>query len=204
MRRAIIFVAVISSLAATAGAQESHSEIALQGTGFFTKETTGTSGNSYSTTQTGGVLVSYRHHLHRGLSLEGAFGFDRNTQKFNFSSNSWRIPTNNYQFTGALVQALPSFGKSRFHPYILLGGGAYTLNPMGGQANTVTLSGAQTQTKGAFLYGGGVNYAILRRVSLRFEYRGLVYTAPSFGFSSFDTGSATHSAQPSVGLAFHL
>lgn len=204
MRRAIIFVALISSLAATAGAQESRSETALQGTGFFTKATTGTSGNSYSATQTGGFLVSYRHHLHRGLSLEGAVGFDRNTQKFNESTQQWRIPTNNYQFTGALVQALPSFGKARFSPYILVGGGAYILNPMGRQANTVTVSGAQTQTKGAFLYGGGLNYAILRRVTLRFEYRGLVYSAPSFGFGAFDTGSATHSAQPSVGLAFRF
>jgi opacity protein-like surface antigen len=204
MRRAIVFVAVISSLATTAGAQESRSEIALQGTGFFTKGTNGTSGNSYTPTQTGGFLVSYRYHLHHGLSVEGAYGFNRNTQKFSYSTEQWRIPTNNHQFTGALVQTLPSFGKARFSPYILVGGGAYALNPMGGQSNTVTLSGAQTQTKGAFLYGGGVNYAMLRRMSLRFEYRGLLYSAPSFGFSAFDTGSATHSAQPSVGVAFHF
>ena len=204
MRRAFVFVAVISSLIARAAAQESHSEIAVEGTGFFTKGTTGTSGNSYSAVQTGGFLIAYRHHLHRGLSLEGAYGFDRNTQRFNDTSQQWRIPTNNSEFTGALVQALPSFGKARFSPYILLGGGAVTLNPMGGQSNTITLSGAQTQTKAAFLYGGGLNYAIMRRVSLRFEYRGMVYSAPSFGFSAFDTNSATHSAQPSVGLAFRF
>ena len=43
------------------------------------------------------------------------------------------------------------------------------------------VSGADTQAKGAFLYGGGINYALTRHWSLRAEYRGYVYKDADFG-----------------------
>ncbi len=97
---------------------------------------------------------------------------------------------------------LPSRPSSRLSPYILAGGGALVFEPTGNQLNS--LSGAQTQAKGAFVYGAGANYAISKRISLRAEYRGFIYGTPDFGFSSFSTGSITHTAQPSVGLSFRF
>jgi len=45
-------------------------------------------------------------------------------------------------------------------------------------------SGRSTpQTVGVFSYGGGVDFPVVKHVSLRAEYRGLVYNAPDFGLS---------------------
>ena len=41
-------------------------------------------------------------------------------------------------------------------------------------------------------------------MSLRTEYRGLVYGAPDFGLKSLHTSAVTHTAQPSVGITFHF
>src|SRR5436309_13386752 len=76
---------IIATFALLAGvsavAQESRSEISLQGTGFFTKDTTG-QGITQRSTNTGGFLVGYRYHFNRWLAAEAVYGFDRNTQQF--------------------------------------------------------------------------------------------------------------------------
>jgi opacity protein-like surface antigen len=203
MLRTGLFFALVTFLATSlALAQESRSELGLQGSGFFTNPTSGNSVTSESTTKTVGFLINYRYHLSHGLSLEGVYGYDRNTEKYILSSANFRIPSNNHQFTFDLVQTLQSFGKARFSPYILVGGGAIVFCPANTQFNS--LSGSQTQPKGAFVYGGGLNYALMKRVSLRFEYRGLLYSAPDFRFGGLNTNSVTHSAQPSVGLSFRF
>jgi outer membrane immunogenic protein len=195
-------VAIIAFLITSASfAQESRSEFSLQGAGFFTRSVI-SNGTSYSATQTGGLLASYRFTLHRGLSAEIAYGYSRNTQNLSYSSGTFEIPSNNHQFTAALVQALPSFRKAKLSPYLLVGAGAEIFKPVA--SNTYPQSAASTQAEPAFVYGGGVNYAILKRVSLRFEYRGLVYSAPDMGFSGLKTNGVTHSAQPSVGLNFRF
>ena len=200
MCRALVFAAsTILLLVMSAAAQESRSEVSLQGTGFFT---TGTSGNgtSYSATETGGFLAGYRYHLNRWLSAEAVYGWDRNTQKYLLGSSDFRNQSNVHQATGGLVLGLPPFAKRRLRPYVLADGGALVFDPIGNQAYSGTTS--QMQAKGVFVYGGGVNYAILRRISLRAEYRGLVYKTPDFG--GLVTNSLTHTAEPSVGLAFRF
>jgi hypothetical protein len=80
MRRTAIMLAgfvVLLTLGATA--QENRSEISLQGTGFFTKDSNG-QGISRTTSDTGGFMVGYRYHFNRWLSAEGNYGYDRNTQ----------------------------------------------------------------------------------------------------------------------------
>jgi hypothetical protein len=77
MRRTAIMLAgfvILLTLGATG--QESRSEVSLQGTGFFTKDSNG-QGISRTTTNTGGFLVGYRYHLNRWLSAEANYGFDR-------------------------------------------------------------------------------------------------------------------------------
>ena len=202
MRRTIIALGsvwVLLALAATA--QENRSEISVQGTGFFTRDSSG-NGTAYSTSETGGLLATYRYHLNRWVSAEGAYGYDINSQKYLLSSGGFRIQTGIHQMTGGLVLKLPSRASSRLNPYLLAGGGALFFDPTGSFSNTV--SGAQSQAKGVFVYGAGVNYAISKRLSLRAEYRGLVYGTPDFGLTGFSTNSITHTAQPSVGLAFRF
>jgi len=202
MKRAVVIAMGIAlGLSVAASAQENRSEISLQGGGLFTKSTTG-NGTSYSTTESGGVLGTYRYHLNGWISVEGAYGYSVNTQKYSLSSGAFRIQSGIHDFTGSLVLNLPSHHHSRINPYLLAGGGALRFAPTNDQFNT--LSGAQGQTRGAFVYGAGMNYAIYKGLSLRAEYRGLVYSTPDFGFGALATNAVTHTAVPTVGLSFRF
>ena len=202
MKRVVVAaVGIAIGLSMAASAQENRSEISLQGGGLFTKGTTG-NGTSYSTTESGGVLGTYRYHLSRWISVEGAYGYSVNTQKYSLTSSAFRIQSGIHDFTGSLVLNLPSHRHSRVNPYLLAGGGALRFAPTNDQFNT--LSGAQGQTRGAFVYGAGINYGIYKGLSLRAEYRGLVYSTPDFGFGGLATNSVTHTAVPTVGLSFRF
>lgn len=189
---------------AVAVAQENRSEVSIQGTGFFTSSVSNTNGgaSNYSATNTGGFLGTYRYHLNRFWSVEGAYGFDRNSQLYTVPSDLFRIQSNVHQFTGALVLNLRSGAHSKIGPYLLMGGGAVRFQPSSDQFNS--LSGASGQTRGAFVYGAGLNYALHKGISLRAEYRGLIYSTPDFGFGSLATNTVTHTAEPSVGLSFRF
>jgi len=206
MRKAVVLVvAIVSSLllglSLAASAQENRSEISVQGTGLFTSSTTG-NGTSYSATESSGFMGTYRYHLSHRISVEGAYGYSLNTQKYSLSSGAFRIQSGIHDFTGSLVVNLPAHHHSRINPYLLAGGGALRFAPTSTQFNT--LSGAQAQTKGAFVYGAGINYGIYKGLSLRAEYRGFVYSTPDFGFGALATNAVTHTAVPSVGLSFRF
>lgn len=202
MKRVVVIVAgVVLSLSLAASAQENRSEISVQGSGLFTSGTTG-NGTAYTATESGGIIGTYRYHLNHWISVEGAYGYSVNTQKYSLSSATFRIQSGIHDFTGSLIVNLPSRNHSRINPYVLAGGGVLRFSPGDNQFNT--LSDAQSQSKGAFVYGVGVNYGIYRGLSVRAEYRGLVYGTPDFGFGALATNSVTHTAMPSVGLSLRF
>jgi opacity protein-like surface antigen len=194
-----LVILFLFSLGAAVG-QESRSEISLQGTGFFTKDTNG-QGISRSTTDTGGFLVGYRYHFNRWLSAEANYGWNRDTQKYSSVGGFSRIQSDAHTATADAVISLP-FGISKFSPYVLGGGGSLVFHPTGNAGGF--LPGADTQARGTFVYGGGVNYVLTKRVSLRAEYRGYVYKDADFGIRGLNTDSWTHTAQPSAGVAFRF
>jgi len=200
-RSVTLLGSIVVLLTVAVVAQEDRSEISVQGTGFFTQGSSG-NGSVYSATETGGLLGTYRYHFNHWLSAEGAYGYDRNSQAYLLPSSGFRIQSGIHQMSGSLVMNLPSRASSRLNPYVLLGGGAIIFAPTTNQFNS--LSGAQTQTKGTFVYGVGLNYAIRKRLSLRAEYRGLVYNAPDFGFGGLSTNSLAHTAVPSVGFTYRF
>jgi len=202
MRRTAMMLAsfvILITLGATA--QESRSEISLQGTGFFTKDTSG-QGTTQRTTNTGGFLIGYRYHLNRWLSAEAVYGYDRDTQRYFGSTGSSRIQSNIHQATGGFVVNLPTPARLRISPYVLAEGGALVFDPTGNGFGAVP--GVQRQTVGVFAYGGGADFPIMKHVALRAEYRGLVYNSPDFGVASLNTNTTTHTAQPSAGIVLHF
>ena len=199
-RTAILLASFFIFVTFTASAQESRSEISLQGTGFFTKDSNG-QGISRSTTNTGGLLVGYRYHFNRWLSAEANYGFDRDTQRYFSAAGASRVQSDVHTATADVVVRLP-FAISRFSPYVLGGGGSLIFHPTGNAGGLVP--GADTQAKGAFLYGAGVNYALTKRFSLRAEYRGYVYKDADFGIRGLNTDSWTHTAQPSAGIVYRF
>jgi outer membrane immunogenic protein len=192
---ALAIVSCIALLSFRAAAQEVRSEVSVQGTGFFTKDSNG-NGIQNKATKTGGLLIGYRYNITRWLAAEANYGYDRNTQSY-FGSSLARVQSNIHQITASAVVKLPRF--ARIQPYALAGGGGLIFDPTGN-----AVGGATSQARGAFLYGGGADYAFTRHLSLRAEYRGFVYKAPSFNLASLKTDSWTHTAQPSVGIVFRF
>jgi opacity protein-like surface antigen len=202
MRKIAIIIAGVGFLLGVgAMAQESRSEISLQGTGFFTKDTSG-QGTTERATNTGGFLVGYRYNLNRWLAAEAVYGYDRNTEHYFGTAASSRIQANVHQATGGFVFRIPTSARFRFSPYVLAEGGALVFDPTGNPFGTVT--GAQRQATGVFAYGGGADFPLLKHVALRAEYRGLVYSAPDFGLTTLNTDTVTHTAQPSAGLVIRF
>jgi opacity protein-like surface antigen len=201
-RTAIIILAVVFLFSAGAIAQETRSEVSVQGTGFFTKDTSG-QGVLQRGTETGGVLGGYRYHINRWLSAEADYGWNRNSQLFSTSAGFARVQADVHQATGGLVVNLPRPRAFKASPYVLAGGGALIFNPTNTRG---AIPGAATQAEGAFVYGGGADFPLplIRQVALRLEYRGLVYNAPNFGVRALNTGSVTHTAEPSAGLVFRF
>jgi outer membrane immunogenic protein len=200
MRRLLVIIAAVVTLAVGSVAQEARSEISLQGTGFYTKDSSG-QGNLQRSTDTGGFTVGYRYHINRWLAAEGNYGFDRNTQEYFGGFGQSRVQANVHAVTGDLVVNFP-LRIGRISPYALAGGGGLIFDPTGNRSGSVL--GAGTQGRGAFLYGAGADYALTRHFSLRAEYRGFVYKSPDFGLRALNTDNWTHTAQPSAGIVFRF
>ena len=189
---------VVLLLASTARAQDfSRSEVSVQGTGFFTKDSQQNGTLQQHSTDTGGVLATYRYHFNSWLAAEASYGYQRNTQQNFTPGGEFGIQANVHEATGALVVNLP-FSILRLKPYVLAGAGALVFDPTVNQGDFVP--GAQEQARPAFVYGGGVDYRLVRHVALRLEYRGFVYDRPDFGLAALSSNVITHTAQPSAGV----
>ncbi|HKX27011.1 MAG TPA: outer membrane beta-barrel protein [Blastocatellia bacterium] len=197
-RLKMLVVAIFATMlfASLALAQEqSKNEASVQGTGFFTNDTTG-NGIRQHTTNSGGLLLGYRYHINRFLAADASYGYNRNTFQNQLALGAANIQSNVHQITGALVVTSPKeYGKLK--PFALAGTGVLNFDPTNNQFGPL---GARGQNKGVFLYGAGTDIDINKRFAFRLEYRGLVYDRPDFGFSALNSGRTTHTAQPSAGF----
>ena len=109
IQRAAVIVGVLAFVSVTAVAQENRSEISVQGTGFFTKDTAG-NGVFERANDTGGFLLGYRYNINRWLAAEANYGYDRNTQ-FYFGGAPARVQSDIHQITGSAAVKLPSFAR---------------------------------------------------------------------------------------------
>lgn len=198
------FAGSLSLFAAAATAQdvneEGRHEVAVQGTGFFTKDSRGNGIDQHST-DTGGFLATYRFHFNRWLAAETAYGYARNTLQNFTTAGPFNVQSSTHEATGALVVTFP-WSIARLTPYVLGGAGALVFDPTGNPGGFVP--GAGQQAKAAFVYGGGVDAKVVRHVFLRLEYRGFVYKRPDFGISALNSDATTHTAQPSAGIGFRF
>jgi opacity protein-like surface antigen len=210
----VVFGMVLLFTSTARADEDSKMEASAQGMGFYTKTSTSL-GLRQSTTDAGGFLLSYRYHFNRWLGADVSYGRVRDTERTLRSSPLPIIPiifgpgprvltttlpvqSDVNESTAALVVRVPSFG--RLKPYVLGGAGALTFVPT--QVLSAFVPGAGTQSKAVFEYGGGVDYNFTRHLAARLEYRGFVYKSPDFGLIVLNTGSTTHTAQPSAGIVF--
>ena len=205
-RQRVAVLTVLSALllfGSAAYAQEEpawkHGEVSVQGTGFFTKDSNG-NGISQHATDTGGVLIGYRYDFTNWIAAEANYGYDRNTQQNFTSGGPFNIQANVHQAIAAMVVTLPQL--LRLNPYVLAGAGALVFDPTGNAGQSVP--GVLRQAKAAFVYGGGVDFPLVRHLALRAEYRGFVYNRPDFQLAALDSRVTAHTAQPSAGLVFRF
>ncbi len=192
--------AVVVLASASLAQEQRKNEVSVQGTGFFTNDTTG-NGIRQHTTDSGGLLTSYRFHINNWLATDGSYGYTRNTSQNLTPAGAFNIQSNVHQITGALVVKAPQ-KIYRLRPFVLAGAGVLNFDPTRNPGGLVV--GADGQNKGVFLYGAGTDLDINERFAFRLEYRGLVYDRPDFGIAALNSGRTTHTAQPSAGFVFRF
>ena len=184
----------------SAMAEDTRSEVSLEGSGFFTKESNNRD-IAQRATNVGGFLVGYRYHFNDWFAAEANYGYSRNTQGYLNTSGLSRIQSNVHEATAAFV-VTPPITVAKLKPFLLAGSGALVFDPRNGAGTSI--AGAQRQAKAAFVYGSGVDYDLTHHLALRAEYRGLVYKAPDFNIRSLNTDKVTHVAQPSAGVVIRF
>jgi outer membrane immunogenic protein len=197
MFRTIRFAAIFlgGSLAMLpAFAQETgRSEISVQALGSFVKTTT--DNGVQTATNSGGVLANYRFFFTHDNGVEVNYGYSLNTQTYGLPSGLFGVKANQHEVTAAYVYRHP---LRRLTPFVEAGVGGLVFDPKEAPA-------ASTQARAAFVYGGGADFNLTKRVFLRAEYRGLVYDSPTFGLSETSgTDRVTHRAEPSVGFGYRF
>jgi outer membrane immunogenic protein len=176
-------------------------EVSIQGTGFFTKDSEGR-GIRQHTTDSGGLLASYRYHFSPWLAVDVSYGYTRNTQQNFTPGREFAVQSDVHQATGALVVNSPNKVAGLITPFGLVGAGALFFEPTHNPGGFVLA--ARGHTKEAFVYGGGADINITDRFAVRLAYRGLVYRRPDFKLFELDSNATTHTAQPSAGIVFRF
>jgi len=169
-------------------------DAAVQAFGSFVTTTT-QNGTDNSTTNSGGVLASYRYFFSTHHGVEANYGYARNTQSYTSAAGALGVNTNSHEVSGAYVFRMP---LHKVTPFALAGAGALVFDPR----NYVA---ASTQTRAAFVYGAGADLNLTNHIFMRAEYRGFVYNSPTYdlaGLSGLDR--VTHRAEPSVGFGYRF
>jgi len=193
----VTLIAGVASIALPAFAQSeepARNEVSVQAFGSFLKSTTD-NGVQNSATNSGGVLGSYRYFFGVHHGVEANYGYSLNTQSFVSSSGALGVKNYSHEISGAYVFRLP---LKRVTPFVSAGAGALVFDPKDFQ-------GADSQTRPAFVYGGGADFNISHHIFMRAEYRGFVYSSPTYNLTSLDgTDRITHRAEPSIGFGYRF
>ena len=198
MSLAAVIVAVIASASTALAQEEQPSQITIQGTALVTRSSKDQI-PSNEASKSGGFLVGYSYQFNRWLGAEGNYGYSRNTQNYLTLSEPSSLQADFHEVTAALVGHIPVHVRS-VRPYVLGGGGALVFDP----TDKFIVTGAERQTRGAFVYGGGANFDITNNFGIRAEYRGLVFKVPDFALDRLNLDKFTHLAQPSIGFFFRF
>ncbi len=170
------------------------SDATVQAFGSFVKTTTD-NGVQQGATNSGGVLASYRFFFSNSQGVEVNYGYSLNTQTYGLVAGPLGVRANQHEVSAAYVYRHP---LRHFTPFVEAGVGGLVFNPTDAPA-------ASTQARAAFVYGGGADFNLTKRVFLRAEYRGLVYNSPTFDLTPVvGTDRVTHRAEPSIGFGYRF
>jgi opacity protein-like surface antigen len=202
IKQAFVVVVVICVFGCAAKAQDGRWDISVSGAGVLSRQTSG-NGIVLAPTQGSGIVFSVARRLGSNAALQFNFGHNDNSQKYAAAGVDYRIKSTVSEFSAALVIGFKQGEK--FKPFVFGGAGGIVFNPDSTLIDETPQDiGAKRQTRSGILYGGGVDYRLLSRVSLRLQYRGLFYSPPNYHVQNLFTGGRGHMAEPAVGLVFNF
>jgi outer membrane immunogenic protein len=194
-------IATILALASFAAAQDvERFNFGLSGAGVFSKTSTSSDGFlTLKPTTSGAQIGSFRWRLNHLHGLEVNIGHTKNSQVFTLPPNSFRVGTGITELSGDYV--LSPMHRDRWEPFLFGGAGVLRFNPGSTYINgLLALFPVKQQTALGFVYGGGTDYRLWKFVSLRLQYRGVIYKTPNFGQPNLATHAKGHLAEPAFGI----
>ena len=199
MLRKLLMLSVLAMPCLCTAQDSSKVDVSLNVNGLFPRHAEN-NGLAQSVSSSAGVFASLRYTPSRLATFEFNYGHSRDTQYFTNAGVQSSVHTGVHEVTGAFVLNLP-WRTTRIQPFALVGAGIMQFNPL---SSGTSLSGAQSQTKPAVLWGAGVNYDLSRHCALRLQYRGLFYAGPDFNLVSLKTDRWQTMSQPSFGIVYRF
>lgn len=186
------------------GAAYAQTDVSASVYGTTTQDANG-NGSTAHQSDAGGGMVELRHISNPLVGYEVTYSFNRANQ-LDSTTNSVcglvcgpqppvAIPANEHEVSADWVASLKVLN---FRPFALAGVGVLVFAPSGQPMNF----NASTITKPAFVYGVGADWGVAPHVGLRLQYRGNLYRAPQFAYTS--TGAMTVQSEVAIGVYFRL
>jgi outer membrane immunogenic protein len=193
-----VLVPAVVSIGLPASSQEgglaNRNEVTVQGFGGFVKSNSD-KGVDQSATNTGGVLASYRFFFNNYSGVEANYGYSSGTQNFGLPGGKFGLDSRSHEISAAYVFRYP---LRRLTPFVLAGAGGLIFDPK-------DFRGVSTQSRAAFVYGGGADFRVTKHFFARAEYRGFVYNSPTYDLPGLaGTDRITHRAEPSLGFGYRF
>jgi outer membrane immunogenic protein len=200
MKKMMLLGACLLLGAGLSQAQESRQDISVSGFETLAPDVTGNGVKPMHTSDTTGVLASYRYMLTPRSALEMNYSFAQYTIRYNtVSFPNGQVHTRQQEVSGAYVYSR-TYGN--FNPFVEAGVGGLIFTP-DLDNGTHQLDSRQNTNIGG-LAGAGLAYEISPSFDIRAEYRGFVLKTPDFGNSSFKTNRYYWVSTPSIGIAYHF
>lgn len=146
-----------------------------------------------STTNVIGPQIGLRLHLNDYNAIEVRDNMAWPVQSY---GNSFKVRARSNEFAFDWLYTEPTAGAVR--PFLLAGVSWFRFSPTG-SGNT---PGAISQNKWGLDYGGGLDFGLTKHLSLRVEYRGVLYKVPDFGLIVIS--NINHLAEPDAGIVWHF
>lgn len=188
--RSLKLIAILGTVLPAFAQEYSKQDVSVQALGSFVKSTWD-KGIEQTSTDSGGVLATYRYFFNKNNGVEANYAYTNNTERYTGTG----VNTNSNEVSAAYVFRVP---LKYFTPFLLAGAGGLVFDPK-------DFVGASTQTRAAFVYGGGADFNVGSHVFVRAEYRGLVYNSPTYDVPAFNGADRiTHRAEPSIGFGYRF
>ena len=199
LKNILVLSAAVFLFSCLTCAQENRFDVSLGATAVFSKKSMG-NGTELVPTNSGAFLATARMRFTNRSSVALNFARTKNSQIFDTTSFTYRVPVTISEFSGAYVFSFMQ--NERLEPFVFGGAAGLSFYAHSSYADNSSqlLLGVTRQTQPALLYGAGAGYRVWRRVAVRLQYRGLFYKAPDFKGPNFFTGARGHLAEPGVGV----